>query len=227
MIWIVVFGGASVLIGLVIALLADRVPYEEIVKAAVFLPMATSFVAAGVIWRFVYAYRPPPLQQTGSLNALLTALIPGFEPQAWLVNNPPLNTLALIAAAVWIWAGFCTVILSASLKGIPGELIEAARVDGASELQIYRLLIIPLMRPTLAVLATTMVIFALKAFDIVYVMTSGNYETDVLANRMYKELFNVHDFGRASALAVVLLVAIVPVMLLNLRRVQRDSGDAA
>ncbi len=224
LIWIVVFTSAAVLLGLGIAILADRVPYEAAVKSAVFLPMATSFVAAGVIWRFVYAYRPPPLPQTGTLNAFLDFTLPGFEPQAWLVNNPPLNTLALIAAAVWIWAGFCTVILSASLKGIPGELIEAARVDGASEAQIYRYVIVPMLRPTLAVVITTMVIFALKAFDIVYVMTNGNFETDVLANRMYKEMFNVRDFGRASAIAVVLLAAIVPVMLVNLRRFRREMN---
>ncbi len=224
LIWMVVFTSAAVVLGLGIAILADRVPYESAVKAAVFLPMATSFVAAGVIWRFVYAYRPPPLPQIGILNAAL-GFLPGFEPQAWLVNNPPLNTLALIAAAVWVWAGFCTVILSASLKGIPGELIEAARVDGASEFQIYRRIVLPLLRPTLAVVVTTMMIFALKAFDIVYVMTSGNFETDVVANRMYKEMFSVRDFGRASAIAVVLLAAIAPVMLVNLRRFRREQHD--
>jgi alpha-glucoside transport system permease protein len=185
--------------------------------------MATSFVAAGVIWRFMYGYRPPPLPQTGTLNAILDAIIPGFEPVAWMVTSPPLNTLALIAAAVWVWTGFCTVILSASLKGIPGELIEAARVDGAGEWQIFRRVVLPLLGPTIAVVATTMVIFALKAFDIVYVMTNGNFETDVIANRMYKEMFNVRDFGRASAIAIVLLAAIAPVMLVNVRRFERGQ----
>jgi alpha-glucoside transport system permease protein len=227
LIWVVVFTGAAVLLGLGIAILADRVTYEGAVTASVFLPMATSFVAAGVIWRFMYAYRPPPLEQTGTVNAFLGLIVPGFEPQAWLVNNPPLNTLALVAAAVWIWAGFCTVVLSATLKGIPSELLEAARVDGANEVQIYWRIIVPMLGPTLGVLATTMMIFALKAFDIVYVMTSGNYETDVIANRMYKEMFNVHDFGRASALAVVLLTAIVPVILLNLRRFGREQDRTA
>jgi alpha-glucoside transport system permease protein len=150
-------------------------------------------------------------------------VIPGFEPQAWLVNSPPLNSLALIAAAVWVWTGFCMVILSASLKGIPSELIDAARVDGASEWQIFRRVVLPFLTPTIAVVGTTMVIFALKAFDIVYVMTNGNYETDVIANRMYKEMFSVRDFGRASAIAIVLLVAVTPVMALNIRRFQRGQ----
>jgi alpha-glucoside transport system permease protein len=222
-IWVVFFTSATVLLGLLIAVLADRVPYESIARGIVFLPLAISFVAAGVIWRFVYDYRAPPLPQTGTLNALLTSLLPGFEPQAWLVNNPPFNNFALIVAAVWIWTGFCMVILSAALKGIPVDLLEAARVDGASELQIFGRVIVPLLGPTLAVVTTTMIIFALKAFDIVYVMTNGNFDTEVIANRMYKELFNVRDFGRASAIAVVLLVAIVPVMMFNIRRFRQQE----
>jgi alpha-glucoside transport system permease protein len=222
-IWVIFFTSATVLLGLLIAVLADRVPYESIARGIVFLPLAISFVAAGVIWRFVYDYRPPPLPQTGTLNALLTSLLPGFEPQAWLVNNPPFNNFALIVAAVWIWTGFCMVILSAALKGIPVDLLEAARVDGASEPQIFGRVIVPLLGPTLAVVTTTMIIFALKAFDIVYVMTNGNFDTEVIANRMYKELFNVRDFGRASAIAVVLLVAIVPVMVFNIRRFRQQE----
>ena len=165
----------------------------------------------------MYDYRPPGLPQTGTVNALLTALVSGFEPQAWLINTPT-NNLALIAVAVWTWTGFCVVILSAALKGIPTEVLEAARVDGAGEWQIFRYVILPLISPTVAVVTTTMIIFALKAFDIVYVMTNGNYDTEVIANRMYKEMFNFRHFGRAAAIAVVLLIAIVPVMLLNIRR---------
>jgi alpha-glucoside transport system permease protein len=221
-IWVVVFTSLTVLLGLLIAVLGDRVPYEGLAKGIIFLPLAISFVAAGVIWRFMYDYRPPPLPQTGTVNALFSAIVPGFEPQAWLIVNPPFNNLALIVAAVWIWTGFCMVILSAALKGIPIELLEAARVDGATELQILRRVIVPLLAPTLAVVATTMIIFALKAFDIVYVMTNGNFDTEVIANRMYKELFNVRDFGRASAIAVVLLIAIVPVMLFNVRRFRQQ-----
>ncbi|MBM2812626.1 MAG: ABC-type transporter, integral rane subunit [Chloroflexi bacterium] len=223
LIWLLVFTSATVAIGLLVAVLADRVPYEGVAKTAIFLPMAVSFVAAGVIWKLVYDYRPPPLPQTGSLNAFLTAVLPGFEPQAWFVNNAPFNNLALIAAAVWVWTGFCTVILSAGLKSVPAELIEAARVDGATEWQVFRMIIVPMLGSTIAVVTTTMIIFALKAFDIVYVTTNGNFDTEVLANRMYKEMFNVHDFGRASALAVLLLLAIVPVMILNVRRFRQQE----
>jgi len=222
-IWVVGFTSAAVALGLLIAALADRVPYEGFAKGVVFLPMAISFVAAGVIWKFMYDYKSPPLPQTGTLNAVLSALVPGFQPQAWLANNPPLNTLMLIVPAVWIWTGFCMVVLSAGLKGISPELLEAARVDGASELQIFGQVIVPMLGSTIAVVATTMVVFALKAFDIVYVMTNGNFDTEVIANRMYKELFNVRDFGRASAIAVVLLAAIVPVMLLNIHRFRQQE----
>ena len=205
----------TVTLGLLVAVLTDRVPYESVAKAIVFLPMAISFVAAGVIWKFMYDYRPPGLPQTGTLNAVVTAV--GAQPRAWLIDAPG-NNFALIAVAVWTWVGFCTVILSAGLKGIAPEILEAARVDGASEWLIFRHVIVPLMSPTIAVVATTMVIFALKAFDIVYVMTNGNYDTEVIANRMYKEMFNFRHFGRAAAIAVVLLAAIVPVMWFNVGR---------
>jgi alpha-glucoside transport system permease protein len=221
--WVAVFTLATLLLGLLIAVLTDRVSYEPLAKGVVFLPMAISFVAAGVIWKFMYDFRPPELPQIGILNALLMAILPGYTPHPWLIEPQPWNNLALIAAATWTWTGFCMVILSAGLKGIPTELIEAARVDGASELQVFRMVILPLLAPTMAVVATTMVIFALKAFDIVYVMTNGNYGTDVLANQMYKVMFNARDFGRASAIAVVLLLAIVPVMLLNVSRFRQQE----
>jgi alpha-glucoside transport system permease protein len=215
LLWLVFFTLVTVTLGLLVAVLTDRVPYESAAKAIIFLPMAVSFVAAGVIWKFMYDYRPPGLPQTGTLNAAVTAV--GAEPQAWLINAPG-NNFALIAVAVWTWTGFCAVILSAALKGIPPEVIEASRVDGANEWQIFRHVIVPLISGTIAVVTTTMVIFALKAFDVVYVMTNGNYDTDVIANQMYKQMFNVRDFGRAAAIAVVLLAAIVPVMWFNVGR---------
>ena len=221
--WVVFFTLLTVTLGLVIAVLADRVPYESAAKSIVFLPMAISFVAAGVIWKFMYDYQPPGLPQTGTANAVLTAAVPGADPVPWLINQP-WNNGALIAAAVWVWTGFCLVILSAALKGIPAEVLEAARVDGAGEWQVFARVIVPMMGSTIAVVATTMVIFALKAFDIVYVMTNGNFGTEVIANRMYKELFTVRDFGRASAIAVVLLAAIVPVMLFNLKRFREQEA---
>jgi alpha-glucoside transport system permease protein len=170
----------------------------------------------------MYDYRPPGSPQTGTLNAFLMMVIPGFQPQAWLINEP-VNNLFLIVVAIWTWTGFAMVILSAALKGISQELLEAARVDGAGETRIFFSIIVPLIGSTIAVVATTLVIFALKAFDIVYVMTNGNFGTEVIANRMYKEMFNFRHFGRASAIAVVLLAAIVPVMLVNVRRFRQQE----
>ena len=223
-IWLVVFTAFTVGFGLVVAVLSERVPYESLAKGIVFLPMSISFVGAGVIWKFVYAFQPAGAAQTGLLNAILVAIIPGFQPRAWLIDSP-LNDFALIAVAVWVWTGFCTVILSAALKGISREVLEAARVDGASEWQVFRAVIVPMISTTIAVVTTTMVIFALKAFDIVYVMTNGNYGTDVLANRMYTEMFTNDNFGRASAISVILLVAIIPIMLGNIQRFRQQEEN--
>lgn len=220
--WLVLFTGGTVLFGLLIALLADRVKYESAVKAMIFLPMAISYVAAGVIWKLMYDYDPPGRIQNGTVNALLTALIPDFEPQAWLVNRD-INNVALIAIGVWMWTGFSMVILSAGLKSIPEELTEAAQVDGANEFQVLRHITLPMLSSTIAVVVTTMVINVLKIFDIVYVMTNGNYATEVIANRMYKEMFNFRHFGRASTLAVILLVAIIPIMVYNVNRFQQQE----
>jgi len=221
--WVVFFTLITVTLGLLLAVLTDRVRYEPVAKAVVFLPMAISFVAAGIIWRFMYDFRPPGLPQTGTVNALLTTVVPGFEPRAWLINQPG-NTIALIVAAAWAWTGFSMVILSAGLKSIPADVLEAARVDGATEWRVFWRIIVPMLGSTIAVVATTMVITALKVFDIVYIMTNGNFETEVIANRMYKEMFNVRHFGRASAIAVLLLVAIVPVLLVNVRRFREQEA---
>ncbi len=220
-IWLVLLTALAVGLGLLVAVLVDRVRYEPAAKSVIFLPLAISFVGAGIIWRFVYDYAPPGQPQTGLLNAGVTAL--GFQPQTWL-QDAPTNTIALIFVAVWIWTGFCMVILSAALKSISPELMEAARVDGASELQVFRGITLPLLLPAVAVVATTMVITALKAFDIVYVMTSGNFDTNVIANQMYKELFTNTQPGRASAISVILLVLIVPVMIINIRRFREQEA---
>jgi alpha-glucoside transport system permease protein len=219
--WLVFSAGLTVTFGLMFAVLFDRVRYESAAKALVFVPMAISFVAAGIIWKLMYDYQPPGQPQTGLLNAIAVSL--GSEPVPWLVDRQT-NNPALIAVGIWMWTGFALVILSAGLKGIPTEIMEAARVDGANEWHILRTITIPMMSSTIAVVATTMVINALKAFDIVYVMTSGNFGTDVIANRMYKEMFTFTNFGRASAIAVVLLVAIVPVMLVNIRRFREQEA---
>lgn len=218
--WLILFPLFTVTLGLIIAVLFDRVSYESAAKALVFLPMAISFVAAGVIWKLMYDFRPPMEAQTGTLNAMLVAA--GQEPVPWLVNRTT-NNPALIWVGVWMWTGFSMVILSAGLKGIPTQIIEAARVDGANEWQILLRVIIPMLGSTIAVVATTMIIWALKIFDIVYVMTNGNFGTEVIANRMYKEMFTYRHFGRASAVAIILLAATLPVMYINIRRFRRQE----
>ena len=220
-IWLVLLTLLAVGGGLLIAILVDRVRYESVAKSIIFVPLAISFVGAGVIWKFMFDFRPPGQAQTGTLNGIIGAA--GVDPIPWLINAP-LNTIALIVVAAWIWTGFCMVILSGALKGISTELLEAARVDGANELQVFRGITLPLLLPTIAVVATTMVITSLKAFDIVYVMTNGAFDTEVIANRMIKELFSFGQPGRASATAIVLLLMIIPVMAINIRRFRAQEA---
>jgi alpha-glucoside transport system permease protein len=215
--WIIFFTGLAVLFGLMVAVLADRVRYETAVKALIFIPMAISFVAAGVIWGFMYDFDP----DIGTLNAAVVAA--GGEPQAWLLEWPR-NTGMLIIVGIWMWVGFAMVILSAGLKGINLELLEAARMDGANELQVFYRIILPLLAPTIAVVGTTILITALKTFDIVYVMTGGNFGTNVIGTLWYEERFTNRDIGTASAVAVILILTIVPVMLLNIRRFQAQEA---
>jgi alpha-glucoside transport system permease protein len=222
--WLIFYTLGALAFGLLLAVVFDRVPYEKIVKSLIFMPMAISSVATVVIWKFMYAYQPPGQPQTGTLNAILSVF--HQDPRTWVQDvSPilglfPLNNMALIGAAVWGIVGFSMVILSAALKGIPGDLLEAARVDGAGEITIFRRVIFPLMMPTVVVVGTTLVIFALKAFDVVYAFTAGNYQTDVLANRMYKLLYDhfPSDYANASAVAVILLATVIPVLIFNLRQ---------
>ncbi|MGH2486789.1 MAG: carbohydrate ABC transporter permease, partial [Ktedonobacterales bacterium] len=219
LLWLVVGTAATVFLGLIIAVLVDRVRIESVAKAAIFIPMAISFVGAGVIWKFVYEYAPTGQTQTGLLNAFVTRL--GLPPNAWLVDTR-VNNFAIIAIYVWMWTGFCMVILSAALKSVPSEILEAARVDGAGELAIFRRIIVPMIMPTIVVVATTMVINVLKIFDIVYVTTGGDFKTNVVAVAYYQELFNFNNYGVGSALAVILLVAIIPIMYFNIRRFRAE-----
>ncbi|AEJ18982.1 carbohydrate ABC transporter permease [Gracilinema caldarium] len=221
--WLVLFTLFCLFFGLLIALLADRVRYESVAKAFVFLPMAISFVAAGVIWKFMYEYRPAGSPQIGTVNAFLTTINPSFEPKAWLFDRST-NNIALIVVGIWMWTGFAMVILSAGLKGISEDLLEAARIDGADEFIIFFKIILPLLVPTITVVATTLIINVLKVFDIVYVMTNGNLGTEVIANRMYKEMFNYRNYGRASAIATLLLLAIIPVMVMNIKRFNAEGS---
>ncbi len=220
--WAVLFTACTVGFGLALAVMLDRVKYERLVKSIIFIPAAVSGVGVAVIWKFVYAFRPAHIDQIGILNAIVVAL--GGEPVGWLIQRPWVNNILLIVVGIWMWTGFCMVILSAAYKNIPKPLLEAARIDGANEWRVFRNVILPLLAPTAAVVATTMVVQVLKIFDIIFVMTNGNYGTEVIANRMYKEMFNFANYGRASAIAVVLLILIVPFMIMNIRRFAAQEG---
>jgi alpha-glucoside transport system permease protein len=219
--WLVVGTAGSVLIGLLFAALVDRVKREAFAKTFIFLPLAISLVGASVIWRFVYAWRPEGEPQIGVVNAVGSAL--GAEPVPWL-QTPPVNTFALIAIMIWLQTGFAMVVLSAALKGVPVELIEAARIDGASEPQLFFKVILPSIRGAILTVATAIFIAILKVFDIVFVMTGGRFDTEVVANRMFTEMFKFRNFGRASALAVVLMIVVVPFMVLNIRNMRRQEA---
>jgi alpha-glucoside transport system permease protein len=217
--WLVFFTSFVVAFGLLFAVIFDRVRYESWAKTAVFVAIPIGPVAASIIWKFMYDFDPPGRAQTGTLNAVLGAV--GIEPVAWLINQTT-NNWALIAVGVWLFTGFAMVIISAALKGISAELLEAARVDGATERQVLRNIIIPLLMPTLTVITTTMIITALKVFDLVYVLTSGAYGTDVIARQLFQRIAN-SDYGRAAAVAVVLLLAVAPVLLFNVKRFREQE----
>jgi alpha-glucoside transport system permease protein len=220
--WATIFTGGTVTFGLILAVVLDRVRYEKLVKTIIFVPAAISMVGAAVIWKFIYAYRPASFSQIGILNALVVAM--DGEPIGWLINRPWINNIALITVGIWIWTGFCMVIFSAAYKNIDPDLLDAARIDGANEWQLFWRIILPLLAPTAAVVATTMVVQVLKVFDIVFVMTNGAYGTEVIANRMYKEMFIFYNYGRASAIAAVLLLLISPFMIINIRRFTQQEG---
>ncbi|HSB90144.1 MAG TPA: sugar ABC transporter permease [Anaerolineales bacterium] len=216
--WIVFGSTFSVVFGLVIAVLADRSSFEKVAKSLVFLPMAISFVGAGIIWNFIYEYRPAGQPQIGLLNDIVVAL--GGTPQAWpqWVGIAPWNNLFLIVIVIWLQAGFAMVLFSAALKGIPGELLEASRIDGANEIQIFFRIMLPYIRGTMIAVWTTIVIFTLKIFDVVWVMTGGQFGTHVIATQFYRQAFTNRNSGFGAAIAIVLLLAVVPVMIYNLRQ---------
>jgi len=214
--WMVFGTSFSVGLGLLIAFLADRTKAEVVYKSIIFTPMAISFVGAGVIWKFVYTYKGTGvgIQEIGLLNAIVSAL--GGTPQPWL-NIPPWNNFFLIIIMIWLQTGYAMVILSSAIKGVPAELLEAARIDGATETRAFFNIIIPYIKGTLLTVTTTIVIFSLKTFDIVRVMTGGNYGTNVIANEFYLQSFTYNDAGKASAIAIVLLLLVTPVIVNNIR----------
>jgi len=221
--WLLVVPAAATALGLVVAVLADRVWWGYAAKTLVFMPMAISFVGASVIWKFVYDFRGPEADQIGILNAIVQGM--GFEPQAW-VTLPLWNNFFLMAILIWIQTGFAMVILSAALRGVPTDTIEAARIDGATELQIFFEIMVPQVMSTVLVVWTTITITVLKVFDIVMAMTGGQWDTSVLANLMYDWMFRGGgDYGRSSTLAMVLMFAVIPVMAFNIRRFRAEEAQ--
>ena len=222
--WIVFGSTLSVAFGLLVAVLADRSKFERVAKSLIFLPMAISFVGASVIWNFMYELRPVDQPQIGLLNALLVNL--GGKPVLWdkWVAISPWNNLFLILIVIWLQAGFAMVLFSAALKGIPEEILEAARVDGATEIQVFFRIMIPYIMGTIITVWTTVVIFTLKIFDIVWVMTGGQYGTHVIATQFYRQSFTARNSGYGAAIAIVLLVTVIPVMIYNLRQFRQQEA---
>ncbi|RKP57259.1 sugar ABC transporter permease [Cohnella endophytica] len=221
LLWVAFGATACIVLGLLIAVLADRSSFERTAKAIIFLPMAISFVAAGVIWKFMYYYQPGD-EQVGFLNAIVVAF--GGEPQAWTSMVQPWNNLFLIVILVWMQTGFAMVIFSAALKGVPEDMLEAARMDGAGEVRVFFRIIIPFISTTILSVTTTIIVFTLKIFDVVMIMTGGQYDTEVVATQFYRQFFMFRNFGYGSTLAIVLLVAVIPVIVFNLRQFRRQGG---
>lgn len=222
--WILFGSTFSVALGLVIAVLADRSRFENLAKSLIFLPMAISFVGASIIWNFIYEFRPANQPQIGLLNAIVAGS--GSAPRAWAqwVEIAPWNNLFLIVIVVWLQAGFSMVLFSAALKGIPEELLEASRIDGANEFQIFFRIMIPYIRGTIIAVWTTIIIFTLKIFDVVWVMTGGQFGTHVIATQFYRQSFTNRNSGFGSAIAIVLLIAVIPVMIYNLKQFREREG---
>ena len=222
--WIVLVPAVAVTIGLAFAALADRLRRgEAIAKSLIFLPMAVSFVGAALTWRLIYSFRPAAFgSNIGLMNGVWQGL--GNDPVSWL-SQRPWNNLLLMVVMIWMQTGFAMVVLSAAIKAIPDEIIEAARIDGASEMQVFRRITVPSIRPTIVVVTTYMVINALKVFDIVFVMGNADAnETEVIAERMIRWFFIRGHEGRASAIAVVLFLAVIPVMVWNVRRFREQEA---
>lgn len=220
MLWLVVVPTSATFLGLVIASMTDRIWWGNIAKTLIFMPMAISFIGASVIWKFIYDFKSGGDAQIGLLNAIVVHL--GGEPQNW-ISMPFWNNFFLMIILIWIQTGFAMVILSAALRGIPDETIEAAVLDGANGVQIFFKIMVPQIWGTIAVVWTTITILVLKVFDIVLAMTNGQWDTQVLANQMYDWMFRGGgDFGRGAVIALVIMVLVVPIMVWNIRRANQE-----
>ena len=219
--WIVFGATGSVVLGLLVAVLADRSRFEKFAKAMIFMPMAISMVGGAIIWNMMYSVNP----DIGMLNAIYTG-ITGNPPIAWTASAQlqPWNNLFLIVIMIWLQAGFAMTLFSAAIKGVPGDLLEAAHVDGATEIQAFFKIVIPYIMGTIITVATTVIIFTLKIFDVVWVMTGGQFNTQVIATQFYREYFTNQNYGTGSAIAIVLLIAVIPVMIYNLRQFRSQEA---
>ena len=217
--WLLVVPGGATFFGLIAAALTDRIRWGNFAKAMIFMPMAISFIGASVIWKFIYDYRGEGRTEIGLLNAVVEAF--GGAAQTWLTLEP-WNNFFLMAVLIWIQTGFAMVILSAALRGIPEETIEAAILDGASPFQIFMKIKVPQIWGTIAVVWTTITILVLKVFDIVFAMTNGQWGTQVLANMMFDWMFRGNDSGRASAIALVIMLLVTPIMIWNIRNARKE-----
>ena len=222
--WMAIATPLTVAFGLLVAVLADRSGYERVAKSLIFMPMAISFVGASVIWNFIYEVKPVGASQIGLLNAVVVGL--GGEPQAWTAYTAiaPWNNLFLVIIVLWLQAGFAMTLFSAALKGIPEEILEAARVDGATEIQVFFRIMIPYIMGTIITVTTTIVIFTLKIFDVVWVMTGGQFGTEVISTQFYRQSFVARNAGYGSAIAIILFVAVIPVMIYNLRQFRESEA---
>lgn len=218
--WVFAVTAFATVLGLAVAVLADGVKGESVAKSLIFLPMAISFVGASIIWRFIYAFEPAGTEQIGVINAIWTGF--GASPLA-VLQQGPWNTFFLIVVLIWAQTGFAMVVLSASIKAVPDEFIEAARVDGATSSQIFWRIVLPQITSTIVVVITTLIILVMKVFDIVKVMTNGEFGTNVIANEMFDQAFRFQAQGRGAALAVILFVSVLPIMFINVRRVRKEA----
>ncbi len=220
--WVLLVPTVSTALGLIYAVLVDRTRFEKLAKTLIFLPMAISMVGASIIWKFMYEYKPQGSDQTGLFNQFLVWM--GLPPQQILLNAP-WNTFFLIIVMIWIQAGFAMTVLSASIKAIPDEIVEASKVDGVTGMKLFWNITIPSVRPSMIVVITTIAMATLKAFDVVRTMTGGQFDTSVIANEFYSQSFTQNNTGVGAALAVILFILIMPIIVYNVRQMRISEGE--
>ena len=221
--WILVVPIFTAALGLLLAIMLDRIKHESIPKSLLFMPMAISFVGASIIFKFVYEYNEPDEVQIGLLSTIVKFL--GGTPSDWMLSKP-LNTFLLMIIYVWTQMGFGMVILSAAIKAVPSDIVEASSLDGASGWRLFRNITFPMIKGTFIVVLATGVVGALKVFDIVRTMTGGNFSTNVLANEMYSQVFVQFDTGKGSALAIVLFLLVTPILVFNIQSLRKERAHS-